>query len=186
MRRMLCCDKVVEYDQIELDNIKLSRLVVLSFLSKSFQEKIEIRFCHCKDFDTFPGSYLFIMALQTCNASAIHDIEGAKKLLDALVLDNYPGEEVTSFASEAQCLIKVMQGAYALLVNTGSNLIGKLINTSSEFFNLMMWALMDAMMTAEMEELSDPRLFSTMHAKYSSTLGPLGIIATMQATHGTL
>ena len=74
-----------------------------------------------------------MMALETCNASVFHDIEGAKNKLEALELHTYPGENVADYTSEAQRLIKIMQGAYALPVNTGSKLINKLTKTSSEF-----------------------------------------------------
>jgi hypothetical protein len=61
----------------------------------------------------------------------------------------------------------------------------KLTATSSKFFNRKMWALLDTVSTKEMEyDLADPRMF-TEDADYS-TLSPLGIVATMQATHGAL
>ena len=173
------------YDAIERDDIQLSRTVVESLLSESFQEKIEIRFSHLDNFETLPGSCLFIMALETCNASAFHDIEGARKKLNALDLSAYPGENVTEFTSDAQRMIKIMQGAYSMPVNTGSQLITKVTKTSSELFNRKMWTLLDEVMTLEMKyELSDHKLFvkDSGYAKY----GPLGIIATMQATHGML
>jgi hypothetical protein len=100
-------------------------------------------------------------------------------------LNSYPGENVTDFTSEAQQLIKIMEEAYALPVNTGSGLINKLTTTSSEFFNRKMWALLDSVMTSEMEyELTDPRLFAA--DKLHTKLGPLAIIAVMQAAHGML
>ena len=173
------------YDIIEKDEVELSRLVVESLLSETFQEKIAIRFGHRTDFENLPGSCLLMMALATCNASVFHDVAGAKKKLEALDLSSYPGENVTDFTSDAQRLIKIMQGAYALPVDTGSNLIMKLTATSSKFFNRKMWALLDTVSTKEMEyDLADPRMF-TEDADYS-TLSPLGIVATMQATHGAL
>ncbi len=52
-----------------------------------------------------------------------HDVEGAKRKLEALDLALYPGENVTDCTSEAQRLNKVMQDAYAIPVNTGFNLL---------------------------------------------------------------
>jgi ABC-type branched-subunit amino acid transport system ATPase component len=49
------------------------------------------------------------MALEACNASVAHDVEGAKQKLDALTLDNYLGKNVTNMATEAQRLLKIMQ-----------------------------------------------------------------------------
>jgi hypothetical protein len=184
-RRCVKNNDFASYDDIERDEVELSRTVVESLLTEAFQEKIEIRFNHRDDFDTLPGSCLFIMALETCNASVFHDIEGAKKKLEALDLSSYPGENVTEFASDAQKLIKVMQAGYSMPLNVGSSIVGKMTGTSSEFFNRKMWALLDQVLTAELEfELSDPKLF-VKHKDYV-TLGPLGIIATMQATHGML
>jgi hypothetical protein len=77
------------YDSIERDDFQLSRGVVESFFSESFQEKIEIRFSHREDFELLPGYCLFMMALETCNASVFHDVEGAKKKLKALDLNSY-------------------------------------------------------------------------------------------------
>ena len=173
------------YDSIERDDFQLSRGVVESFFSESFQEKIEIRFSHREDFELLPGSCLFMMALETCNASVFHDVEGAKKKLEALDLNSYPGENVTDFASEAQRLLKIMAGAYAIPVNTGSIMLMKLTTTSSEIFNRKIFALLDQAMTLESEyELQDPRLFAKDegYKKY----GPLGLVATIQAVHGML
>ena len=134
------------YDSIERDEVELSRLVVESYLSEPFQEKIAIRFNHRKDFENLPGSCSFMMVLATCNASVFHDVEGAKRKLDALELSLYTGENVTDFTSDAQRLIKIMQGAYAI-----PNLITKLTASTSEFFNRKKWALLDTAMTKETE-----------------------------------
>jgi hypothetical protein len=40
-----------------------------------------IRFKHHTDFEDLPGSCLFLMALDMCNASALHDVAGAKESL---------------------------------------------------------------------------------------------------------
>ena len=185
VRRSAKNTKFETYDDLERDEVELSRTVVESLLTETFQEKLEIRFSHREDFENLPGSCLFMMALETCNASVFHDIEGAKKKLEALNLNSYPGENVTEFASEAQRLIKIIQAAYSMPLNLGSSLINKVTNTSSEFFNRKMWALLDTVMTAELEyELSDSKLF-VKHKDYAK-LGPLGIVATMQATHGML
>jgi hypothetical protein len=98
------------YDAYEEDEIMLSRLVVESLLSSAFYEKIFIRYGHRKDFKRLPGSCLLIMALETCNASVSHDINGAAQLFADLTLDTYPGENVSDFANESLQLIKIIQG----------------------------------------------------------------------------
>ena len=75
------------------------------------------------------------MALETCNASVSHDIDGAATAFGALTLDTYPGENVSDFSTEALCLIKVMQGGYTLPVNTGLQLLQKVTRKSCEEFN---------------------------------------------------
>jgi hypothetical protein len=173
------------YDNIKKDEVELSRLVVDSYLSEPFQEKIAIQFGQRNNFENLPGLCLFMMALATSNASVFHDVEGAKRKLEALDLASYPGENVTDFTSEAQRLNKVMQDAYAIPVNTGFNLVAKLTGTSSEFFNRKMWALLIATLTVETEyELADPNLFVD-NPEYAN-VGPLALIAALQATHGML
>ena len=70
------------FDSYELDKIILSWLVVESLLSAAFYKKIVIQYSHCADFKDLPGSCLFLMALETCNASTFHDVEGACSLLE--------------------------------------------------------------------------------------------------------
>ena len=173
------------FDQYELEDVELSCMLVLSLLTSTFQEKLEIRFDHHPDFEYLSGACLFIMALKTCNASVAHDVEGAQKNLETLTLDSYPGENITDFTSEAQRLIKIMQGDYALPINTGSKLIQKVTKTSCEYFNQKMYTLLDKVRTLEHDiKLSDPKTL-TKDPKYAK-LGPLGIIATLQAAHGAL
>ena len=78
-----------------------------------------------------------------------------------------------------------MQGDYALPINTGSKLIQKITKTSCEYFNQKMYTLLDKVRTLEPDiKMSDPKTL-TKDPKYAK-LGPLGIIATLQAAHGAL
>ena len=173
------------FDQYELEEVELSRMLVFSLITSTFREKMEIRFDHRLDFEYLSGACLFMMALETCNASVAHDVEGARNQLDGLTLDSYPGENVTDYTTEAQRLIKIMQGDYALPVNTGSKLIQKVTKTSCEYFNRKMYTLLDEVKTLEHEyKLSDPKTL-TKDSKYAK-FGPLGVIATLQAAHGAL
>ena len=160
-------------------------MLVLSMLTSTFWEKLEIRFDHCPDFEYLSGAYLFIMALKTCNASVAHGVEGACSILEKLTLDSYPGENVTYFTIKAQCIIKVMQGDYALPINTGSKLIQKVTKRSCEYFNGKMYNLLDKVKALNHNyKLSDPKTL-TKDSKYDK-LGPLGMTATLQAAHGAL
>ena len=131
------------YDDYEFDDIALSRLIVESLLTQSFREKLEVRFSHYDDFDELPGHVIFMMTLNTCNASVEMDIEAAKESFRGLKLENFPGENVTDLATSALKCIKIMRGDYAIDVTVGSSLIKKVCGTSSEYFNRRMHALLD-------------------------------------------
>ena len=173
------------YDVFELDDIALSRLIVESRLTRSFMERIRTRFGHHPDFKLFPGSVLLMMALDTCNASVAQDIAGASKDLAALSLSDYPGENVTNCITEAQRLVKILKGDYALPRQLGSTLLNKFTRTSSEYFNRKVFSLLDDVKTMEHKyKLTDPRSIQS-DPEYSS-LGPFGIIATLQQEHSSL
>jgi hypothetical protein len=76
------------FDDYELSDIGLSRLILESLLSDAFREKIRVRFSHDAEFEDYPGSVYFMMALDTCNASVLHDVDRAKEKLLALTLDS--------------------------------------------------------------------------------------------------
>jgi len=174
------------YDSYEVSEVALSRFVVESLCAIDFREKIKVRYGHLKNFRRLPGPVYFMMALETCNASVSHDVEGAKALFDSLTLDTYPGENISDFASTAQKLIKIMQGDYALPVNTGSKLLlTKVTKTSSEFFNRKMFGLMDNVYTLEQKyKCADPK--GITHDALYSKYGPLAIIAEVQQAYGHL
>ena len=98
----------------------MSRLVCESLLTPAFYDKIFVRYGHLPEFKKLPGSCLLLMALETCNASVSHDINGAAQAFADLTLDNYPGENVANLSNEGLRLIRIMKGGYALPVNTGS------------------------------------------------------------------
>ena len=49
------------FDDYEMDEVTMSRLVVESLLTSAFYEKIFIRHEHCDDFKDLPGSCLFVV-----------------------------------------------------------------------------------------------------------------------------
>ena len=184
-RRLSFSNQYETYDAIERDENEMTRMVFESTVTDSFLEKLTIRYSHREDFDYLPGSCLFMMALEACNASVSHDVDGARIKLEAMTLDSYPGENVSDFAADAQKQLKIMNGGYAMPIHTGSGILKKLTKTSSEFFNRKIFALLDLVKTMEHEyKLVDPKTLSSN--KDYSTLGPLGIIATLQAAHGAL
>jgi hypothetical protein len=99
--------------------------VVESLLTSNFYEKIVIRYGHRPNFKLLPGSGLLMMALETCNASASHDIDGATRLFFALTLDDYLGENISNFAAEAlrlKCRYTKRVGLYTLSHGDGEHI----------------------------------------------------------------
>ena len=90
-----------------------------------------------------------MMALDTCNASVQQDVAGAQSKFEGLSLDAYPAKDVTELATEALRLIHILSGSYSLPINLGSKLIKTVTQTSSEFFNRKMFALLDSARTLE-------------------------------------
>jgi hypothetical protein len=119
-------------DPYERDDIDLSRTLVETKLSPTMRERIRVQYDHLDDFFDLPGSVIFMMSLEICNASQSFDIEGALENLERLTLDDYPGEDVTECGAIAQKYVKIMQGGYALPVKTGSEILYKFTKTSCE------------------------------------------------------
>jgi hypothetical protein len=108
------------FDEFEMQDISPSCLVVELLLISKFYDKIVIHYGHPPDFKLYPGSVLWMTGLEICNASVSHDIDGATESFYAVTLDKYPGENIAEFSTEALRLIKIMQGGYALPIDTGS------------------------------------------------------------------
>ena len=173
------------YDEYEFDEFGLSRLVVESLITPSLLERITTKYGNDEKFETYPGQVLFMMALDTCNASVQRDVAGAHTSFDNLSLDSYPGEDITELATEALRLIHFLSSSYSLPLDLGSKLIKKVTNTSSEFFNRKMFALLDSTRTLETRyRLKNPATMGN-DPEYT-TYGPYVICATLQDEHGTL
>jgi hypothetical protein len=83
------------FEELEMDDMELSRLVVGSLLTYEMREKMRISFDHHADFLDYRGGVSFSMALDIFNASVSFDIEGAQEKIEALALDDFPGEDLT-------------------------------------------------------------------------------------------
>ena len=173
------------FDKYEEGEITMLRLVTESLLTSTFSDKIFVRYGHLPDFKTLPGSCLLLMALETCNASVSHDIDGAAQAFANLSLDNYPGENVADLSNEALRLIRIMKGGYALPVNTGSRLLQKVACTSCEEFNCKVYNLLDSVKQMEHKyKVLDPRKILA-DAEYDK-FGPIGLISTLHEIYGCL
>jgi hypothetical protein len=172
-------------DPYERDDIDLSRTLIEEKLSPTMRERIRVRYDHLDDFFDIPGSVIFVMSLDICNASQSFDIEGALENLERLTLDDYPGEDVTEYGAIAQKYIKSMQGGCALPVKTGSKILYKFTKTSCEKFNRKIFTKLDETKAMEqLYKLQDPKAVVTDH-RYN-TLGPFGLISWIQRQHAGL
>ena len=94
-------------------------------ISPTLRDKVQVRFGHLPEFEDFPGQIYFKMVLDVSNASVAQDIDKAVQDFKDIDLANYPGQNISDFATDALRHIKVMQGGYALPYQTGSNIIRK-------------------------------------------------------------
>jgi hypothetical protein len=106
------------FDKYEKGDVTMSRLVTDLLLTPAFYDKIFVCNGHLPDFKKLPGLCLLLMALETCNASASHNIDGAAQAFADLTLDTYPGENVADMSNEDLRLICIRKGGYALPVIT--------------------------------------------------------------------
>ena len=120
-----------------------------------------------------------MMALDTCNASMAMDVDGAHASLESLKLNSYPGENISDLMTDAQRYIKIMQSGYTLPLNTGTDIIRKVLKTQSEEFNWKMYTLLDDTKTMEHKyKLSDPKALEA-DTDYP-TYRPLALLGTIQ------
>ncbi len=173
------------FDKYEKGDVTMSRLVCESLLTPGFYDKIFVRYGHLPDFKKLPGLCLLLMALETCNASVFHDIDGAAQVFADLSLDSYPGENVADLSNEALRLIRIMKGGYALPVSTGSRLLQKVARTSCEEFNHAIYTLLDTVKRMERKyKAVDPR--KLLNDPSYDKLGPIGLINTLHEMYGHL
>ena len=127
-----------------------------------------------------------MMILEVCHASFAFKMDDATKSMEDLALTTFPGENVSKFSNEAQRLIKIMKGGYALPYQLGSKLINKVCATQSLYFNRTMYNLLDHALAMEKRHgpHRDPKLLENdpEYPKY----GPLGICVTMRENYSEL
>ena len=185
-QRMESTGEFKEYDDCERGDAYLSRLAVESLLSSALDAKILIRYGHYDDFDDLPGQIYLMMVLDICNASADHDIEAATITFGKLTLADFPGENIEDFATEALRLIKVMQSGYALPYTLGSDLLGKVSNTASPYFNRTVFTYLDSVRVMEdkVGASRDPAMM-TKDKDYKS-FGPVALCSLLQKEYAAI
>ena len=179
-------DRFVSYDKFEKFDIAISRRVIQALIASPIQDKIRIKFSHDPLFRTYPGSVYLMMALDVCNTSSSLEISLATQEFQALSLDNYGGQNIDDFATEAQRLIKIMSMGYALPYKTGSTLLSKVDATESNYFNQKVhgWQSIVKEMERSVGPNQNPKQLEKhpSYAKYS----PLRLCALLQTEYGLL
>ena len=133
-----------------------------------------------KSFKCLPSQAYLMMILQVCHVSFAFKLEDVATMLDDLTLVAFPGENVSKFANEAQRLIKILKGGYALPYQLGSSIIQKVSNTQSTYFNRTMFNLLDHVLAMENSHWrhKGPKLLEA-NINYAK-LGPLGVCKEMR------
>ena len=141
-------------------DLALSRLTIEALISSTLRDNIQLRFGHHSEFDDFPGQIYFIMVLGVSNVSIAQNIENAVEYYKTLKLATYPGQNISDFATDTLCHIKIIQGGYALAYHTRSRIIKKVCKIESEYFNRKMYNHLDKARKIEDNHgtLKDPKL----------------------------
>ena len=171
------------YDSFELNDIHLSCLAVDALISAAIRLQVTTRFRHDPNFEDYPGSVLLMMIYEVVNASTSLDISHALKDFEALVLVNYPGENISTFIDEVLRLIHILECAYALPYQLGSQLLEKVQETSSTYFNIQVQLLLHEAKTMEdtVGPISDPKSLEN-HQNYG-VYGPIALCAALQTLY---
>ena len=174
------------YDQYELTDITLSRLLVDCLISSGLRLQVMTRFRHDTEFENYPGSVYLMMILEVVNASTSLDITQAIASFTVLALVDYPGENISTFVDEALRLIHIMDCAYALPYQLGSQLLEKLDSTSSNYFNMQVQQMLfeARKMEDSVGPVSDPKSL-TAHTSYQE-FGPIGLCSALQTLYAGL
>ena len=174
------------YDQYKLTDIQLSRAMVDSLVSPSLRLQVLTRFRHDVEFDNYAGSVYLMMIYEVVNASTSLDIAQATSTFEMLSLDKYPPENVSTFLDESLRLIHIMDCAYALPYQLGSQLLEKLDSTSSNYFNMQVQQMLFEARTMEesVGPVADPKSL-TLHKSYSE-YGPVALCGSLQTLYSGL
>ena len=115
----------------------LTWLYICSLLTDTFYETVNAHHLLTMghDFECIPGQVLFMMVLDACHASIKRDFDGARKALADMTLVQFPGEDITAFATFAQKRILVLMSDFALPIDLGLMLLFKVMDTESKVFN---------------------------------------------------
>jgi hypothetical protein len=62
-------------EPLKIDGMEMLRLILESLLTEELREKMRIRFDQHNAYFDFHGGFLFLMALDVCNASLSFNIE---------------------------------------------------------------------------------------------------------------
>lgn len=170
----------------EQNDILLLRLIVDCLISSQLRQQVTMRYRHDPLFNDYPGSVYLLMILDVVNASTSMDIATATKAFATLQLATYPGENVSLFATEALRLIHIMECGYALPYQLGSQLLEKVHQTQSVYFNMQVQTMLHEARTMEnsLGPVGDPKSLAS-YTLYA-THGPVGLCAALQVLYSDL
>lgn len=167
-------------------DFSLSRLAIEALVYPDLRAEIVVQYNHMDNLKKYPGNIYLMMVFGVCHASFSFKMYDDGKSLEALTLSDFPGENISKFSNEAQRLIKIMKGGYALPYQLGSQIPQKVCTTQSLYFNRSMFILMDHALKLEKAHgpHQDPKLLET--SDDYSTYGPLGLCVVMRENYSDL
>ena len=173
------------YDEWEICDVALSRLMVESLVSPGLRQKVATRYDHLDDFDDFPGQVYLKMVMEVCHASVSLDISASEARLLDIKLSEFPGENVADFISEVLRLLKILLTGYSIHYQWSTRIIRKVTETNSPYFNRTMWVLYDN--AKRMEDSWGPQRDSakmSMECKDYDLYGPIAACANISKEYG--
>ena len=112
---------------------------------------IQIKYSHMKQHKVFPGPVLLKMELYLYNSLDVQYIEDVVVKFKNLKLFTFTGENIVKFATVILHFLKGIDTVYSLPYKTGSQLLSKVENTSSKYFNNKVMVLQDIVKKMERE-----------------------------------
>ena len=127
-----------------------------------------------------------MMVYEVVNISTSLGITKVSDQFKELVLATYPGQNISKFTDEALRLIRIMECGYALPYQLGSDLIEKVHQTDSTYFNMQVQLLLHKTRTMEnsVGPIADPKTLES-HANYDNC-GPIALCNTLQTLYSDL
>jgi len=174
------------YDIYEQCDVALSRLVIEGLTYPDLRAQLVVQYRKRVDFKRLPSQIYLMMTLNVCHASFAFKLDDTAKNLSEMKLMDYPGENSSQFANEAQRMIKIKIGNYVFPYQLGSQLGREVCETQSTYFSRTMFSLLDKVLA--MGKYHGPHRNPKLPENITDYVkfGPLGICVKMREQYADL